>query len=76
MNLSRKVSDLSLSPLNMGGGTPESARLLWPLALLASLGAVTVAPICSLMVGKGLVVVSGGGMITCCPSENFESFSL
>jgi len=67
---------LSLSPFNMGGGTPESARLLWPLALLVSLGAVTVAPMCSLMVGIGLVVVSGGEMVICCPSENFESLSL
>jgi len=73
--VTRKVSDLSLLPLNMGGGTPESARLLWPLALLALLGAITVAPICSLMTG-GLVVVSGGGKVTCCPLENFESFSL
>src|SRR5882757_7491843 len=36
MNLSRKCSDLSLSPLNIGGGTPD--RDLLPLATLFSAG--------------------------------------
>src|SRR5712672_1522210 len=46
MNLSKKCSDLSLSPLNIGGGTPD--RDLLPLAVLFSAGgagAVTVAAI-------------------------------
>src|SRR5712671_3598892 len=48
MNLSRKCSDLSLSPLNIGGGTLDGD--LWPLAALLSVGAdvVTVAAISSI----------------------------
>src|SRR5712671_3034015 len=49
MNLSKKCSDLSLSPLNIGGGTPD--RDLLPLAVLFSVGgvgAVTVAAISSI----------------------------
>jgi len=73
------VSDLSLSPLNMGGGTPDSARLLWPLALSVGFwGAVAVAPIISdpLISAGGAAAISGGGNVTFCPSENFELFSL
>src|SRR5712671_3805007 len=49
MNLSRKCSDLSLSPLNIGGGTPDNDLL--PLAALFSAGgtgAVTVVAISSI----------------------------
>src|SRR5882757_3190156 len=49
MNLSRKCSDLSLSPLNIGGGTPD--RDLLPLAVLFSAGGAgveTVAAISSI----------------------------
>src|SRR5712671_1280402 len=49
MNLSKKCSDLSLSPLNIGGGTPD--RDLLPLAVLFSaggVGAATVAAISSI----------------------------
>src|SRR5712675_1986761 len=49
MNLSKKCSDLSLSPLNIGGGTPD--RDLLPLAILFSAGGagvVTVAAISSI----------------------------
>src|SRR5712671_5044818 len=49
MNLSKKCSDLSLSPLNIGGGTPD--RDLLPLPVLFSaggVGAVTVAAISSI----------------------------
>src|SRR5712671_5021720 len=51
MNLSRKCSDLSLSPLNIGGGTPD--RDLLPLAILlsaAGAGVVTVAAISSISI--------------------------
>src|SRR5712672_677539 len=49
MNLSKKCSDLSLSPLNIGGGTPD--RDLLPLTVLFSaggVGVVTVAAISSI----------------------------
>src|SRR5712671_1670898 len=49
MNLSKKCSDLSLSPLNIGGGTLD--RDLLPLAVLFSAGGagvVTVAAISSI----------------------------
>src|SRR6266436_5203125 len=49
MNLSKKCSDLSLSPLNIGGGTPD--RDLLPLLVLFSaggVGIVTVAAISSI----------------------------
>src|SRR5712672_4346044 len=49
MNLSKKCSDLSLSPLNIGGGTPD--RDLLPLAVLFSAGGagvVTVVAISSI----------------------------
>src|SRR5712672_765067 len=49
MNLSKKCSDLSLSPLNIGGGTPD--RDLLPLLILFSAGGagvVTVAAISSI----------------------------
>src|SRR5712675_3088477 len=49
MNLSKKCSDLSLSPLNIRGGTPD--RDLLPLVILFSVGgvgAVTVAAISSI----------------------------
>jgi len=54
MNLSRKCSDLSLSPLNIGGGTPDRDLLL--LAVLFSVGgvgAVTVAAISSISTWGG-----------------------
>src|SRR5712672_2509891 len=44
MNLSKKRSDLSLSPLNIGGGTPDRDLLL--LAVLFSAG------------GAGVVIVA------------------
>src|SRR5712671_152967 len=43
MNLSKKCSDLSLSPLNIGGGTPD--RDLLPLAVLFSVGGAGVATV-------------------------------
>src|SRR5712675_2204113 len=49
MNLSKKCLDLSLSPLNIGGGTPDKDLL--PLAVLFSAGgagAMTVAAISSI----------------------------
>jgi len=73
VNLLKNVSYLSLSLLNMGGGTPESARLPWPLALLVSAGVIVVAPIVSLIV---VAAISSGGNVVCCPSENFELLSL
>src|SRR5712675_2145296 len=51
MNLSKKCLDLSLSPLNIGGGTPDKDLL--PLAVLFSAGgagAVTVAAISSISI--------------------------
>src|SRR5712672_2852190 len=46
MNLSRKCSDLSLSPLNIGGGTPD--RDLLPLAVLCSVGGVGVVTVAAI----------------------------
>src|SRR5712675_314862 len=46
MNLSKKCSDLSLSPLNIGGGTPD--RDLLPLAVLFSAGGVGVATVAAI----------------------------
>src|SRR5712671_5196898 len=62
MNLSRKCSDLSLSPLNIGGGTPD--RALLPLVVLFSAGgagAVTVAAISSISTW-GVAVISSISM--------------
>jgi len=90
MNLSRKCSDLSLSPLNIGGGTPDRDLLL--LAVLFSVGgvgAVTVAAISSISTWGvaaissiwGVAAISNGwvgvvvGYIMCLPLENCGSVS-
>src|SRR5712672_3555216 len=68
MNLSKNNSDLSRSPLKIGGGTPESARL--PPLLGGSLGggrALTVAPMYSnLLVSMGAVaaMLRGSGVLS------------
>src|SRR5712671_376880 len=62
MNLSKKCSDFSLSPLNIGGGTPD--RDLLPLAALFSAGGaggVTVAAISSIS-AWGVVAISSISM--------------
>src|SRR5712672_266163 len=46
MNLSKKCSDLSLSPLNIGGGTPD--RDLLPLVILFSAGGAGVATVAAI----------------------------
>src|SRR5712672_2184450 len=90
MNLSRKCSDLSLSPLNIGGGTPDSALL--PLAILVSAGGAgvfTVAAISSISTWGvaaissiwGVAAISSGwagvvvGYIMCLPLANCGSVS-
>src|SRR5712672_465212 len=90
MNLSKKCSDLSLSPLNIGGGTPD--RALLPLAALFSVGgagAVTVAAISSISTWGvaaissiwGVAAISRGwvgaivGYIMCLPLWNCGSVS-
>src|SRR5712672_1312971 len=63
MNLSKKCSDLSLSPLKIGGGTPDNDLL--PLAVLFSaggMGAVTVAAISSISTW-GVAAISSIGAV-------------
>src|SRR5712672_2569862 len=81
MNLSKKCSDFSLSPLKIGGGTPDSARL--PLAGLVSAGgagAVTVAATSSISTWGVAAISSGiggavGGYIMWRPLSNCGSVS-
>src|SRR5712672_4506668 len=90
MNLSKKCSDLSLSPLNIGGGTLD--RDLLPLAVLFSAGGtgvVTVAAISSISTWGvaaisliwGAAAISSGwvgavvGYIMCLPLWNCGSVS-
>src|SRR5712672_216412 len=91
MNLSKKCSDLSLSPLNIGGGTPD--RDLLPLLVLFSaggVGVVTVAAISSIFtwgvaaissISMWVAAISSGwvgavvGYIMCFPLENCGSVS-
>src|SRR5882757_6452467 len=81
INLSKKCSDFSLSPLKIGGGTPDSTRL--PLASLVSAGgagAVTVAATSSISTWGVAAISSGmgvsvGGYIMCRPLTNCGSVS-
>src|SRR5712672_1738122 len=81
INLSKKCSDFSLSPLKIGGGTPDSARL--PLASLVSAGgagAVTVAATSSISIWGAVAISSGwgvavGGYIMWRPLSNWGSVS-
>src|SRR5712671_3218510 len=65
MNLSKNSSDLSWSPLKIGGGTPESARLPPLLGVSAGggAGALIVAPMYSkLLVSMGAVAAMLRGL--------------
>src|SRR5882672_10853600 len=91
MNLSKKCSDLSLSPLNIGGGTPD--RDLLPLVALFSAGGAgvfTVAAISSIstwgvaaissiwgaaVISSGWVGIVAVGYIICLPLKNCGSVS-
>src|SRR5712675_3233954 len=69
MNLSKNNSDLSRSPLKIGGGTPESARLPPLLGGLTGggAGALIVAPMYSSpLVSMGVVaaMLSGSGVMS------------
>src|SRR5712672_1676858 len=90
MNLSKKCSDLSLSPLNIGGGTPDrDLLLLAPLFSADGVGAVTVAAISSISTWGvaaissiwGAAAISSGwvgvvvGYIMCLPLKNCRSVS-
>jgi len=64
MNLSKKCSDLSLSPLNIGGGTPD--RALLPLVVLFSAGGAGVVTVAAIYLhfdvrGSGDFFDLGGG---------------
>jgi len=90
MNLSRKCSDLSLSPLNIGGGTLDKDILplvdlfsaggagVVTVAAISSISTWGVAAICSIW---GAAVISSGwvgvvvGYIICFPLENCRSVS-